>query len=136
MCGMGGRNGGAKTTDLWRWRVAGMGGEMVRDETLERCAQTFAVTGFSPKAFLRSYGLDESTRAVTFAPLDRGVEVDRIDQDHYSHTGNVEPILRRANGKANGKKRAARSYVICRGAMPGHEEIGRASWRGSGCQYV
>src|SRR3546814_14867514 len=94
---------------------------MVRAETLERFSQTFAVTGFSPKAFLPSYGLAESTLAVTFAPLDRGVEVDRIDQDHYTHTGNVEPVLRRANGKANGKNRAARSFVICGGAMPGHE---------------
>src|SRR3546814_7476469 len=64
--------------------------------------------------------LAESTLAVTFAPLDRGVEVDRIDQDHYTHTGNVEPVLRRANGKANGKNRAARNFVICGGAMPGH----------------
>src|SRR3546814_7882745 len=72
---------------------------MVRAETLERFSQTFAVTGFSPKAFLPSYGLAESTLAVTFAPLDRGVEVDRIDQDHYTHTGNVEPVLRRARSE-------------------------------------
>src|SRR3546814_362647 len=121
LCATRGLNGSAKTIDLSRWRVAGIGGEMVRAETLERFSQTFAVTGFSPKAFLPSYGLAESTLAVTFAPLDRGVEVDRIDQDHYTHTGNVEPVLRRANGKANGKNRAARSFVICGGAMPGHE---------------
>src|SRR5690606_9463251 len=72
LCATRGLNGSAKTIDLSRWRVAGIGGEMVRAETLPRFAQTFAVTGFSPKAFLPSYGLAESTLAVTFAPLDRG----------------------------------------------------------------
>src|SRR5512138_27672 len=74
LCATRGLNGSAKTIDLSRWRVAGIGGEMVRAETLERFAQTFAVTGFSPTAFLPSYGLAESTLAVTFAPLHKGVE--------------------------------------------------------------
>src|SRR3546814_2609223 len=82
---------------------------MVRAETLERFAQTFGVTGFSPKAFLPSYGLAESTLAVTFAPLDKGVEDDRIDQQHYTHTGNVEPVPSRMNGKGKAGGRAARS---------------------------
>jgi fatty-acyl-CoA synthase len=125
LCATRGLNGSAKTIDLMRWRVAGIGGEMVRLETLNRFAETFAVTGFSPKAFLPSYGLAESTLAVTFAPLDEGVEVDRIDQQHYTHTGNVAPVPTRMNGKANGTaggaSRAARSFVICGAPMPGHE---------------
>jgi fatty-acyl-CoA synthase len=125
LCATRGLNGSAKTIDLTRWRVAGIGGEMVRLETLNRFAETFAVTGFSPKAFLPSYGLAESTLAVTFAPLDEGVEVDRIDQQHYTHTGNVAPVPTRMNGKANGTaggaSRAARSFVICGAPMPGHE---------------
>ena len=123
LCATRGLNGSAKTIDLTRWRVAGIGGEMVRAETLERFAETFAVTGFSPKAFLPSYGLAESTLAVTFAPLDKGVEVDCIDQEHYTHTGNVSPV--NGNGKINGKpgagSRAARSFVICGKPMPEHE---------------
>jgi fatty-acyl-CoA synthase len=117
LCATRGLNGSAKTIELSRWRVAGIGGEMVRAETLERFAQTFGVTGFSAKAFLPSYGLAESTLAVTFAPLGRGVEVDRIDQEHYTHTGNVTP----SHGRMNGKKRAARSFVICGTPMPEHE---------------
>ncbi|GAB4358244.1 MAG: fatty acyl-AMP ligase [Kiloniellaceae bacterium] len=137
LCATRGLNGSAKTIDLRHWRVAGIGGEMVRAEILERFAETFAVTGFSPKAFLPSYGLAESTLAVTFAELDKGVEVDRIDQDHYTHTGNVSPVNGGLNGRANGKAngangkvngkangsatRAARSFVICGTPMPGHE---------------
>lgn len=121
LCAARGLNGSAKTIDLSRWRVAGIGGEMVRAETLERFAGTFGVTGFSPKAFLPSYGLAESTLAVTFAPLDKGVEVDRIDQQHYTHTGNVEPVPSRMNRKGKGGGRAARSFVICGTPMPDHE---------------
>ncbi|HEY9549805.1 MAG TPA: fatty acyl-AMP ligase [Kiloniellaceae bacterium] len=121
LCAARGLNGSAKTIDLSRWRVAGIGGEMVRAETLERFAQTFGVTGFSPKAFLPSYGLAESTLAVTFAPLDKGVEVDRVDQQHYTHTGNVEPVPSRMNGKGKAGGRAARSFVLCGTPMPEHE---------------
>jgi fatty-acyl-CoA synthase len=123
LCAARGLNGSAKIIDLTRWRVAGIGGEMVRAETLDRFAQTFGVNGFSPKAFLPSYGLAESTLAVTFAPLDHGVDVDRIDQEHYTHTGNVSPV--NGSGKANGKSaaasRTARSFVICGTPMPEHE---------------
>ena len=123
LCATRGLNGSAKTIDLKHWRVAGIGGEMVRAEILERFADTFAVTGFSPKAFLPSYGMAEATLAVTFAPLDKGVEVDRIDQEHYTHTGNVSPVNGKKNGKADGggASRAARSFVICGKALPEHE---------------
>jgi len=143
LCATRGLNGSAKTIDLSRWRVAGIGGEMVRAETLERFADTFGVTGFSPKAFLPSYGLAESTLAVTFAELDHGVEIHRAAQEQYTHIGNVEPVSKRANGKANGKANghangktnghangkanghaagaASRSFVICGAPLPGHE---------------
>ena len=117
LCVRRGLNGSAKTIDLSHWRVAGIGGEMVRAETLERFSETFAVTGFSPKAFLPSYGLAESTLAVTFADLDKGIAVDRVDQQHFAHTGSVVPV------KQNGEdtSRAARSFVVCGHPMPEHE---------------
>jgi len=130
LCATRGLNGSAKTIDLKHWRVAGIGGEMVRAETLQRFAETFAVTGFSPKAFLPSYGLAESTLAVAFAPLGRGVEVDQAEQTHYTHGGNVAPVNGHLNSRANGKAgkavngeppRAARSFVICGTPLPGHE---------------
>ncbi|MEQ8355213.1 MAG: fatty acyl-AMP ligase [Kiloniellaceae bacterium] len=117
LCATRGLNGSAKTIDLSNWRVAGIGGEMVRAEILDHFVETFGVTGFSRRAFLPSYGLAESTLAVTFAPLDKGVEVDRIDQDHYTHTGNVAPVP----SKMNGSSRAARSFVLCGSPLPGHD---------------
>ena len=117
LCVRRGLNGSAKTLDLSRWRVAGIGGEMVRAEILERFAETFGVTGFSPKAFLPSYGLAESTLAVTFAELDRGVAVDRVDQQRYVTTGSVVPV--KQNGSSPSP--AARSFVVCGKPLPDHE---------------
>ena len=117
LCLRRGLNGSAKTLDLSRWRVAGIGGEMLRAEILNRFSETFSVTGFSPKAFVPSYGLAESTLAVTFAPLDQGIDVDDVIQQQFSHTGSVVPVTR--NG--NGMDRAKRSFVICGKAMPDHE---------------
>src|SRR5690606_1496539 len=66
--------------DLSAWRVAGIGGDMIRPDVLERFAQTLAPTGFSDKAFVASYGLAECTLAVSFAPIGAGIEVDMIDE--------------------------------------------------------
>ncbi|MDA5193653.1 AMP-binding protein [Govanella unica] len=66
--------------DLSSWRVAGIGGDMIRPDVLERFAQTLAPTGFNEKAFVASYGLAECTLAVSFAQLGHGVEVDMVDE--------------------------------------------------------
>ncbi len=66
--------------DLSSWRVAGIGGEMIRPDVLDQFAQTFGRYGFDAGAFLPSYGLAEATLAVSFAPLGRGVEVDTVDR--------------------------------------------------------
>ena len=53
--------------DLTRWRVAGVGGDFVRQDVLQAFAAHFADAGFSSNAFLPSYGLAEATLAVSFA---------------------------------------------------------------------
>lgn len=70
--------------DLSAWRVAGIGGDMIRPEVIRRFAQTFAAAGFRPTALVPSYGLAECTLAVSFAKLGRGVEVDLVDEDVLS----------------------------------------------------
>ena len=109
-------NGAADTIDLSRWRVAGIGGEMIRPDVLERFAQTFSPLGFSEKAFLPSYGLAESTLAVSFASLDEGVNVDRIDRDTFTDTGVAVPA--KTNGGAGTAE--TRSFVICGRPIPEH----------------
>ena len=83
--------------DLSSWRVAGIGGDMIRSDVIDRFAKTFAPTGFSEKAFVASYGLAECTLAVSFAPLNRGLEIDMVDERVLS--GDMKPG---ANGKPHG----------------------------------
>ena len=53
--------------DLSSWRVAGCGAEPIRPETLEAFAEKFATVGFTKKALLPSYGMAESSLAISFS---------------------------------------------------------------------
>ena len=114
LCSRRALNGSAAAFDLSAWRAAGIGGDMVRPDVLERFSDTFACCGFRRSAFVASYGLAESTLAVSFASLDKGVEVDRIDIMECSQNQRAIPA------KGNGSAAKARSFVICGRAMPGH----------------
>lgn len=118
------------TLDLSSWRVAGIGGDMIRADVIEKFAQSFAPAGFSEKAFVASYGLAECTLAVSFAKLNTGLEVDLVDERILS--GDMKP-------KRNGKKHhvngvngflatvssndniAYRAVVNCGTPIPGYE---------------
>ena len=74
--------------DLSCWRAAGVGAEMIRPATLESFAEKMAPTGFSPRAFLPCYGLAEASLAVTFSPLNQGLDVMRVDARAMAERGN------------------------------------------------
>jgi len=78
------RSDEASKLDLSAWRVAGVGAEMIRAEPLRRFAKALEPSGFNPNAFLACYGMAECSLAVSFAPLNIGLEVDRIDADHLA----------------------------------------------------
>jgi fatty-acyl-CoA synthase len=109
-------NGVNADFDLSNWRVAGIGGEMVRPDVLAQFAECFAPSGFRPEAFLPSYGLAESTLAVSFAPLDRGVKVDHVSREAYERKGLALP----SEPKSNGSAHKTRAFVRCGGALSGH----------------
>jgi amino acid adenylation domain-containing protein len=54
-----------QTLDLSSWDVAFNGAEPIRQETLERFAETFAECGFRPEAFYPCYGMAEATLMVS-----------------------------------------------------------------------
>ncbi len=58
--------------DLSAWRVAGIGGDMVRPEALDVFVEAFSPVGFRREAFLPSYGLAEATLGLTFSPRGEG----------------------------------------------------------------
>ena len=102
------------TLDLSSWRAAGIGGDMVRGNTLRRFADTFARSGFRAEAFVPSYGLAEATLAISFAPLDRGLEVDRVDIEALEATGIAKPA-------AAGTEVRTREFALCGPVLPEHE---------------
>ena len=65
--------------DLSSWRVAGCGAEPIRPETLEAFAESFAKVGFSKNALLPSYGMAESSLAISFTELSEGMKTLSVD---------------------------------------------------------
>ena len=115
LCRRQGGNGSAAGLDLSSWRIAGIGGDMVRPSVLERFCETFADKGFKRSAFLPSYGLAESTLAVSFTDLESEIEVDRIDKVELARSGYAAPA------KPDAAAETTRSFVVCGRHLPGHE---------------
>ncbi|MEN8108917.1 MAG: fatty acyl-AMP ligase [Pseudomonadota bacterium] len=86
------REGEAEKYDLSNWRVAGVGAEMIRSDTLERFARALAPAGFNEKAFLACYGMAECSLAVSFAPLLEAHSTDCVDGDHHANCQQALPI--------------------------------------------
>ena len=85
--------------DLSCWRVAGIGGELIRPETLSAFAQAFSRFGFDSRAFLPSYGLAEATLAFSFGDLNSGVSIDSVRREPLIDQGIAEPAHPLRNGK-------------------------------------
>jgi len=80
--------------DLSSWRAALNGAEPVNPETLERFTNRFQKFGFRREALLPVYGLAEASLGVTFPPLNRGPQVDRVERETFTTQGYAEPAKR------------------------------------------
>jgi fatty-acyl-CoA synthase len=109
------KDGALADLDLSSWRVAGIGGDMIRPNVLSRFAEAFQGCGFRKEAFVASYGMAEATLGITFAPLDRGIELDNIDLDRLEQEAHAVPV---ANEDEDARTRA---FVLCGQVLPGHE---------------
>ncbi|WP_293469408.1 AMP-binding protein, partial [Phenylobacterium sp.] len=69
-------DGSREGLDLSGWRVAGCGGDMVRPGPLTAFAERYAAAGFSPTAFVASYGMAEATLGLSMSPLGQGLIFD------------------------------------------------------------
>jgi len=113
LCARRAANGAAADLDLSSWRVAGIGGDMVRADVLDRFVETFGGNGFRRSTFVPSYGLAESTLAVTFAPLSEDFRTDTIDREALATSGEAVPV-----GPEAGED--GRTFVVCGSVMSGH----------------
>jgi fatty-acyl-CoA synthase len=114
LCSRRAATGATLDIDLRRWRAAGVGGDMVQPDVLARFAETFAPYGFRETAFVPSYGMAETTLAISFAPLDTGVEVDVVDRRRMAEERLAVPERR---------SRAARGFVPAGGRCLNVAEI-------------
>ena len=101
--------------DLSSWRHAGIGGDMVRAEVLDRFAETFESKGFNRKAFIPSYGMAEVCLAITFSPGGRGMATDTVDRTALAEAQRAEPAANPDDAQT------ARRFVLCGKVLPGHQ---------------
>jgi len=109
--------------DLSSWRIAGVGAEPIRADVLDEFASVMAPGGFKKEAFLASYGMAECSLAVSFAPLDKGIETDLIDGRRLAE-GN-DAVAVNSSSFPDGVK--ITSFVLCGRPLPGHEVTVRDS---------
>ncbi len=106
------RRAACEDLDLSRWRVAGIGGDMIRPDVLRRFADAFAPAGFRAGALVPSYGLAEATLAVTMTPPGRDLMAEDVDLDRLESEGRIAPAL---------AGRRSRMLARCGMPLPGTE---------------
>lgn len=98
--------------DLSSWRIAGIGGDMIKPKNLNEFVSVYEEFGFRRTNFLASYGMAEASLGLTFEKLDSGCRTQRLD------TRELE------NGKAviaDQNAEGARSLARCGPVLPGHK---------------
>ncbi|MEX0923897.1 MAG: fatty acyl-AMP ligase [Rhodovibrionaceae bacterium] len=115
LCAQRASSGAATDLDLSCWRIAGIGGDMVRGDVLNRFSAVFAPNGFRKSAFVPSYGLAEATLAVSFPPLGEVFKEDLVDKQALALEERALPAA------PDAAPDSFRRFVGCGWAMPGHD---------------
>ncbi len=111
LCARRGETAGVEGLDLSSWRIAGVGGDMVRAGPLTAFTARFADAGFHSSAYVASYGMAEATLALTMAPLGKGLRVETLDVDRMEQDAVA----------VAGRGARKRAFVRCGPVLPGHE---------------
>ncbi|MFD2264610.1 fatty acyl-AMP ligase [Lacibacterium aquatile] len=98
---------------LSSWRAAGIGGDMIRPEVLDRFAARFAARGFDANIFTPSYGMAETTLALSFAPLGKGCRRDTVDLRELEQN--------QVAAAPSGPDARPRDFVLCGPILPDHK---------------
>lgn len=98
--------------DLSTWRVAGIGGDMIKAPIIRAFSDTFKAAGFDPGAFRPSYGMAETTLALTFAPEGQGLKTERLD---------LSALERDMIARTGTEGASARDFALCGYVLPSHE---------------
>ena len=103
--------------DLSAWRLAGVGAETIRPTPLFKFAEMLEPSGFDKEAFCACYGMAECSLAVSFAPLNEGLNIDSVDGDYLSDYRQAIPV------ESKEFEGAVRSnlFVDCGAPLPEYE---------------
>jgi fatty-acyl-CoA synthase len=104
--------------DLSCWRIAGLGGDMIRAEPLRAFSDTYESAGFDPQSFVASYGMAEATLALTLTPVGQGLRTDVVD---------IDRLERRGLAGSPSPQARAREFALCGQPLVGHELTVRGS---------
>jgi len=106
--------------DLRAWRIAGVGAETIRADSLLRFAKALKPKGFTDQSFLACYGMAECSLAISFAPLSKGLEVDLVDGDWLSDRQEAMPLPSSLT-KTDSQETRCSKFVNCGTPLPGYE---------------
>jgi fatty-acyl-CoA synthase len=106
------RDNDLDSLDLSCWRVAGCGAEPIHAPTLRVFAERLAPAGFRAEAFLPSYGMAESTLAVSIHRHGAPLRIDRVDAESLK-LGKANPAIE-DNGRLS-------EIVSCGFPLPDHQ---------------
>src|SRR3546814_17856418 len=98
LCARRAANGAAADLDLSRWRVAGIGGEMVRADLPDRFAEMVASTAFRPSTVVPSYAQADSPHPLSFTSLNADCRCDPARLRSY-HTDGEPAQVGTATGR-------------------------------------
>lgn len=98
--------------DLSSWRAAGIGGDMIKAPIIRAFSEVFADAGFRATSFVPSYGMAETTLALSFAPEGQGLKTERLDLMALER--DMIAIAPTGDGPA-------RDFALCGPALAGHK---------------
>ena len=108
------RTGNGGKFKLDKWRVAGVGAEMIRPEALDAFVEAVQGSGFQRESFLPCYGMAEVGLAISFSCRGIGATVDYVDRDRC-----VDERFAAEVPKLNRGRLAVREFVDCGAPLPG-----------------
>jgi fatty-acyl-CoA synthase len=97
--------------DLSNWRAACVGAERINPQPLQEFADILEPCGFDQKSFVACYGMAECVLAISFAPLDQGLNVDVVDRELMADSGEAR--------LSNGDPKNTSEFVDCGKLLPG-----------------
>jgi fatty-acyl-CoA synthase len=103
----------AADLDLSSWRVAGIGGEMIKPQVMHAFADVFRSRGFSDLSFNASYGLAECVLGVSFSTPQTGMRLDYISKQELGDNHRAVPVPDDGTG-------VGRTFVACGLVIQGH----------------